>query len=737
LGKLARSLAAGSRVTVESVHGMGGVGKTQLATEYAYAHASDYDLVWWINAEETAAIPDQFTTLATQLGLDPAADPDGLQVQIHDRLRSVPRWLLIFDNAASVGEIAPWLPSGPRAAPVAGHVMVTTRRGGFAALGQVLDLDVIPLADAVRLLRTRVPKLDQRTGKLIANELGRLPLALEQAAAYLDRSQIPAAEYLQLLRERAADLHRRGRVASRNDTIATLWDLSLERLKAESPAAVQLLAIGGYLAAEPIPLDLFTTHPDLLPKPLSAAVIDPLTVADTITAAVDYSLVKRTAAGLQLHRLVQAALRAHHPAGENPLRGIEPKPEQPPGEAVWPAGGPLAVVLALLRAEAPEQIMGAPKEWPRWAVLLPHVLTATSHIGGSVASPDLAVMDDAAWLLDRAGTYLQVNARLADAKSQVEKALAIDEAGHGPDHPDVAADLNNLALILRDLGQFGEARPLQERALAITEATYGPDHPDVAVCLASLAQTLLRLDQPGQARPLQERALAIHEASYGPGHPYVAIDLNNLGQILQDLGQHEQARLLQERALAIYEASYGPDHPYVASALHNLATILLALEQPGEARPLQERALAITEATYGPDHPTVGTRLNELAMILRDLGQPREARQLQERALAIYEAIYGPEHRYVGTALNNLARILLALGQPGEARPLQERALAIEEATYGPDHPQVARDLDNLGRILQDLGQYEEARPLHARAQAIDEAARSARARPASREQDR
>ena len=193
LEEMARGLAAGSAVAVHSVHGLGGVGKTQLAIEYAYAHASDYDLVWWIAAEESASIPDQFTGLAARLGLEAASDPGALGDQVHEALRGVPGWLLIFDNADAVADIAPWLPAGPLPAGIPGHVIATTRRGGFAALGQVMDLDVIDLPDAVRLLRSRVPGLGQETGEQIAGELGRLPLALEQAAAYLDRAQIGRA----------------------------------------------------------------------------------------------------------------------------------------------------------------------------------------------------------------------------------------------------------------------------------------------------------------------------------------------------------------------------------------------------------------------------------------------------------------------------------------------------------------------------------------------------------------
>jgi hypothetical protein len=316
LAGLAGALAAGTAVTVHAVHGMGGVGKTQLANEYAHVHASDYDVVWQIAAEEPASIPDQFAALAERLGLDPIKDPDALRGLVHDQLRNTAGWLLIFDNADRIADIRPWLPPGPLPAHVPGHVIVTTRRGGYKALGPVLDLDVIALPDAVRLLRARLPDLDQDIGEQIAEELGRLPLALEQAAAWLDISQMPGQEYLDLLRSHAADVFRRGEVSDRTDTIATLWDISVGRITAQNPAAVQLLAVCACLAPEPIPLDLFTAHTDLLPEPLASAAGNQLAFSETIAVLVDYSLAKRSPAGLQLHRLVQATIRDryHDPA---------------------------------------------------------------------------------------------------------------------------------------------------------------------------------------------------------------------------------------------------------------------------------------------------------------------------------------------------------------------------------------------------------------------------------------
>jgi hypothetical protein len=212
LADLATALASESTVTVQSLRGMGGVGKTQLATEFAHARAGDYDLVYWIAAEAPATIPDQFTALADQLGLDPAPDPELLQAQVHDQLRGVPGWLLIFDNAEAAADIRAWLPGGPLPAGIPGHVTVTTRRAGFAALGPVRELDVIDLASAVVLLRTRVPDLADG----VAQEIAADQLAFNEVIGTL-------VEYSLAKRTQAGlQLHRlvQGVIRARNADIA-------------------------------------------------------------------------------------------------------------------------------------------------------------------------------------------------------------------------------------------------------------------------------------------------------------------------------------------------------------------------------------------------------------------------------------------------------------------------------------------------------------------------------------
>ena len=441
-------LGAGTTMTVQAVRGLGGVGKTQTVIEYAHRYATAYDLVWWIDAEQPSLVIGQLAALAGPLGLPADPDPESAVRAVRAELRRRRGWLLIFDSAEDVGHIRGVLPGG------AGHVLITTRRSGFGYLGPVLDLDVLPRSEAIALLRRRASRLTDDYANALAELLGDLPLALEQAAAYLDQTQLPPADYLHLLTTRAADMYDRGCVVDHQHTIATLWSLSLDQLRALQPATVQLLGLCAYLAPEPIPLDLFTSHFEDLPAPLGQIVGDPLAFAETVGALVDYSLARRSDAGLILHRLVQAVIR-------------QPRPDQPENPH------PLSVVIGLLRADLPEEIGTVPANWPRWRHLLAHVLTATTHHDDTNPTAIYATF----WLLDRAATYQQTLGQPATARPLLERALHIAETAYGPDRPEVAIVLNNLAGVLRDLGEPATARPLYERALHLRETAYGPDHP--------------------------------------------------------------------------------------------------------------------------------------------------------------------------------------------------------------------------------------------------------------------
>ncbi|HEU0131150.1 MAG TPA: tetratricopeptide repeat protein [Mycobacteriales bacterium] len=657
LRALAEALASReTTAVVQTIAGLGGIGKTTLAVEHAYRRSGDYDVVWWVRAEDPTVLAADIAALAGPLGLVSGAfDQSESLAAVRRWLEGHSRWLLVFDNAETPEAVEPYLPRRRT-----GHVLVTSRNQHWP------DADMLPLAvppedEAIQLIRRRAETLSEPDARRLAEAVGRLPKALEVAAAYIRATGCPVDEYL-----------------TRID-VAGLFKASFVRVDEDADAAA-LLDACALLAPEDIP------------RPLLVRLVGDAARTDkAIRTLRAYSLVDVAGDAVSLHRLVQHERRDR----------IGPERM---------AAARARVVRALDEA-LPERHDDV-AAWPTFARLLPHVLTA---VPGSESAAAVSV-------LARAGNYQLEVADFAGARATSERALTIAESTAGPADPGTAATLGNLAMVLEALGDAAGARPLLERALAIREAALGPAHPEVATDLSNLAMVLYALADTAGARPLLERALAIDEAARGPAHPEVATDLSNLAMVLRALGDAVGARPLLERALAIDEAALGPAHPKVATDLSNLAMVLRALGDAVGARPLLERALAINEAALGPGHPRVATTLSNLATVLYALGDAVGARPLLERALTIDEAALGPAHPEVATTLGNLALVLKAVGDAPGARPLLERALAIEEAALGPAHPKVATIVGNLATVLHALGEAVGARLLLERALTIDEA---------------
>ncbi|MGV9868696.1 FxSxx-COOH system tetratricopeptide repeat protein [Rhodococcus koreensis] len=626
--------------------------------------------MWWIDAEQPASIPRP----VHRARLSPGPARGIARPRFGDRGAARAcrgeRWLLVFDNAEDPRSLRPYWPTTPT-----GRVLVTSRHPGWGGIGGRLEVAVFTRAESLALLARQVPGIDDETADKLAGELGDLRLALEQAAGYMEVNGTDPQRYLELFRVMREELLAEGDGADHVLLDAT-WQISLTQLAEDDPAAVQLLHRAAFLAPEPLPMALFDRageEPEqaLLPEPLGSTLANPALRDKLLGRLHRYALARRDGDVVVLHRRVQAAIRRSLPPVD--LDTVEES------------------VLRLLRAAVAGDL-GTPENWRVWREVLPHVLAAVGE------RAERAQPDTTAWLLDRAGIYLRTRGEPGRARPLLERVLTITETAYGPDHPEVAVRLSNLARVWKDLGDPGRARPLLERALTITETAYGPDHLVVAVMLGNLALVWRDLGDRGRARPLFERALTITETARGPDHPQVAVMLSNLATVLGDPGR---ARPLLERALTIAETSRGPDHPEVATDLSNLAMVWRDLGDLGRARarPLLERALTITETARGPDHPTVAVMLGNLALVWRDLGKPARARPLLERALTIAETGHGPNHPTVAIMLSNLALVWRDLGDPARARPLFERALRITEAAYGPNHPTVAlirHGLENL-----------------------------------------
>jgi len=317
----------------------------------------------------------------------------------------------------------------------------------------------------------------------------------------------------------------------------------------------------------------------------------------------------------------------------------------------------------------------------------------------------------AAYMNNLALLYYTV-ANYKEAEPLMKRALAIDEASFGKDHPKVATDLNNLAQLYQDTNRLSEAEPLMKRGLEIEEKSKGKNHPHVAIQLNNLAQLYQDTNRLAEAEPLMKRALAIDEANFGKDHPKMATDLNNLATLYQDTNRLAEAEPLMKRVLEIFEKSLGKNHPNVATALNNLAQLYKATNRLAEAEPLIKRALAIDETNFGKDHPKVAIRLNNLATLYQATNRLAEAEPLYKRALAIDEASFGKDHPKVAIRLNNLAQLYQATNRLAKAEPLMKRALAIDEASLGKDHPKVATDLNNLAELYKATNRLAEAEGL-------------------------
>jgi len=639
-------LLAGGAGVVQALHGMGGVGKTQLAAEYAHRFAWSYDLAWWVNAEQAGLIGDQVAALGAALGCVVAVSPatngdDGgagteavraaVRAAVLAELRERGRWLLVFDNAEHPGDILPWLPGG------AGHVLVTSRARGWAEVAKPVAVDVLVRSESVAILQDRVTGLSEVDAGRLAAQLGDLPLAIAQAAGFIAETGMPAAKYLDMLGKGPGRLlEHRAPGCSYPWSLAAATRMIADRLAGEDLAAAELASLCAFLAPEPIPPELFTSAVSVLPGELAARAVEPLAWHQTLNHLVHQSLARIDHRGLQMHKLTQAILRDR----------------LTPAQAAATRARTEAILAASNPGDPPD-----PATWPRWAPLMPHVLAAAL---AATDNPELrGLACDACWYLIARGE----GGTCRDLASELRQQWS-DRLGH--EHEHTLAIAHYLAWALRVTGRYAEARDLDRDTLARRRRILGEDHPDTLRSAHRLAADLLYLGDLQAARELNQDILERRRRVLGEDDRETLFSANNLAATLRALGEVQAARGLAQDTLDRKRRVLGEDHPSTLISANELALDLRALGEVQAARDLDRDTLDCRRRILGEDHPDTLVSAHDLAANLRDLGEVQAARDLDQDTLQRRRRVLGKDHPDTLTSASNLAADLRDLGETDE-----------------------------------------------------------------------
>jgi tetratricopeptide (TPR) repeat protein len=687
-----------------ALSGLGGIGKTQTAIEYAYRYANDYAGVFWISAETNESIVSSFVAIAELLNLPEKQEKEQSRVMaaVTRWLTSHSDWLLIFDNVEDLELVKSVLPSAR-----SGSLLFTSRRQTLGFTAHTLDLEQMTPEEGMRFLLHRARLLaptasldslspeDEVLAREIVTVMAGLPLALDQAGAYVETTQCSLSDYLQLFRSSQLRLlDERDSHADHPSSVIRTFALAFEQLERNNPAAAELLTVCAFLAPEAIPETFFIEGAAHLGPTFEKLAADPLEFQNAIKALLAYSLIQRNAVTktVTMHRLVQMVLKGRQPEAT---------------QHIW--------ITRVVHAMA--QIFPLEKEQTNYLQvceqLLPHALTCVTHCNQWVRNQTLCIA-----LMIRIAAYHAYRARFMEAELLYQQTLDLCTQVLHDEHSLTAEVLLRLGTLYMEQGRFEKAKSLLQRGLHIREHLSGSKHSDVADALNRIATLYSNQNKYEEAKLYFQRALRIREQV--PDSKFAA-SLNSLANLYARQGKYEEAEPLLQRALQIWEEELGPMHIQTSYPIYNLAFLYFNQGKYTQAEPLFQRALYINEQALGPEHHNVSIPLNGMAELYREQGKYEEAERLYQRVLHISEQTLAPDHHFLAEVLHGMAILYLEQSRYENAEPLLWRALQMRERTLGPDHPQIAESLTGLGRLSFEQGKYEQAEPLLQRALQIGE----------------
>lgn len=694
LHRLHETISSGVAAVVPqpyALQGIGGVGKTQLAIEYAWRYRSEYDIIWWIPADQPVLVRSSLATLATRLGLASAAVAgiDDAVAAVLDALRRgepYDRWLLIFDNADQPEELNEFIPRDP------GHALITSRDNRWDTVADTILVDVFDRSESVEFLNRRVPTtINKGDAVRLAEELGDLPLALEQAGALQAETGISVEEYLDALRQQTGRLLIQGKPPEYPNSMTAAWQLSVDQLQRKMPEAVSLLQCCAFFGPEPIPRDVFTRRIDSARPELGKLVSDTILRTQAIQMLGRFALARVDPASrtLQVHRLVQALIR--ETLAEEEQSGVRHEVHQ------------------LLARNAPAD-PDDESEWPRFESLVAHV------------RPSLVATCRRHEVRDFALNIVRYLYRLGDrqsCRSFVELLLDQWLRDSGPDDPSVLMAQRHLGNLLRDLGEYDAAYDVDRMALERARAVFGEDHENTLLLMNSFGADLRARGEFRQAMEHDQDSLRRHQAVFGEEERGLALILRVMNNLALDhalVSRYEEARALQEEVyLQRSEAPSGVSKTEVLSAYSSFARFVRLCGEYDEASSLAEDALAYGREQLGADHYRTLTTAIDGSIALRREGKYDEALELIEDTFERCLRQFGPDNPDTLAAAMSRANVLRAMGRIDTAFELAQDTTERYPRVYGEDHPYNHACAGNLALLRRVRGDVNGALELNRR----------------------
>jgi CO dehydrogenase nickel-insertion accessory protein CooC1 len=680
LEKLRDKLAGGgvAVVVAQALYGLGGVGKTQLALEYAHRFMADYDLVWWVPSERAEQVSLALADLARKMGLQVGDNVAEAAEAALEELRrdNSPHWLLIFDNADDPKQLEPYLPTG------AGHVLITSRNQGWSHTAEPLEVDVFTKDESVAHLLRHVPKLDPEDAQRVAEALGHLPLAVEQASAWLEQTGMPARAYIEQLATESTRILALNQPSDYPMPVVATWNLSFDQLR--SAAAVRLLQILAFCSPGPISMDLLYSdemNESLLP--FDETLTEKLMLGRVIRDVSRFALIKvdQGSNSLQIHRLVQAVIRSQMTEEEQREARHE-------------------VHKILVGARPRQGETDDPANWSTYDIIWPHL--GPSQAEECTDSRTRQLLID--WV-----RYQWKHGEFEYALSQANRLQNLWAQQLGPDHQQTLHLQTQMANVLRSVGRFADARDLDTYVLERQRAVLGADHPHALMTAGGLAADLRALGYFQEALDSDRQTYESFKEQFGEDYERTLMAANNLASSLRLAGDYKAAQSRDRDTLDRRRVVLPPDHPYTLSSGWGLALDLRLAGAFRESIDLLRDTLARYQAVLGDDMLETLRAAASLAVSLRKAGEQTEAMTLAQDTYERFKRRYGADSPDTQACALNLACDYAAVDDMPKALHLVTDVKAALEATLGDDHPNTMVAANNLACYLRAIGRLPEA----------------------------